>query len=142
VTDAPSRTVQSVPVASLNGLTVLVLEDDAAILTMVQLGFAARGIEVLGASGMAEVQALLARGVRYDAAFVDLSPIQDDPSHALELLKGGDPDLPVILISGSAVAQQADLATSAWVQKPFEVSELCRALADAVSAPKVAAQAS
>jgi hypothetical protein len=34
------------------------------------------------------------------------------------------------MISGSATGIDEDLQLSAWVQKPFEIGELCRALAD------------
>lgn len=132
LSDVPSRTSQRVPDASLSGLEVLVLEDDEAVLTMIQLGLAARGIGVIAASDLEEVRALAKQGKRYDAVLVDLSPIQDAPVEAIEEIRQGDTHLPVILISGSAVATSAELPLSAWVRKPFEISELCTALADVV----------
>lgn len=129
-TEAPSRTVQGVPLATLNGLTVLVLEDDLAVLTMVQMGLAARGIEVLSACGVDELREVLERGVPFDAAFIDLSPIESDPEGAVRLLRSRNAALPVIMISGSATGIDEDLQLSAWVQKPFEIGELCRTLAE------------
>lgn len=129
VSEAPSRTSQRVPPASvLNGMKVLVLEDDAAVMAMIQMGFAARGIEVIPAGDVHELTALAQRGASYDAAFIDLSPIADDPQRALSLVRQGRSDVPVILISGSALPPQAQLDYSSWVHKPFEVAELCRAL--------------
>lgn len=129
VSEAPSRTSQRVPPASaLNGLKVLVLEDDAAVMAMIQMGLAARGIEVIPAGDLRELTLLVEQGTAYDAAFVDLSPIVDDPTGALELVRRGRIDVPVILISGSAIPPQAQLEYSSWVHKPFEVGELCRAL--------------
>ncbi len=128
ISDAPSRTSQRVPSTSLNGMRVLVLEDDAAVMAMVQMGLAARGIEVLPAGDIDEVVSMRERGLQYDAAFVDLSPIQNDPAGALAELRHSDANLPVILISGSANMPEVDLQLSAWVAKPFEVSELCDAL--------------
>jgi CheY-like chemotaxis protein len=129
VSDSPSRTSQRVPAAVLNGMRVLVLEDDAAVLAMVQMGLAARGVEVLPAAALSDVEHLASRGTSYDAAFVDLSPIQADPHAAFAQLRATDPGLPIILISGSAIAPRSDLPLSEWVHKPFEVSELCEALA-------------
>jgi CheY-like chemotaxis protein len=137
--EAPSRTVQGVPLATLNGLTVVVLEDDLAVLTMVQMGLAARGIEVLSACGVDELREILDRGVPFDAAFIDLSPIEADPGAAVRLLRSRNSALPVIMISGSATGVgDEDLQLSAWVQKPFEIGELCRALADVMQATAVA----
>ncbi|HEX2735393.1 MAG TPA: ATP-binding protein [Polyangiaceae bacterium] len=130
--DAPSRTVQSVSLAALNGRRVLVLEDDLAVLTMVQMGLSARGVEVLSACSIEELREVLERGIPFDAAFIDLSPIQADPGGAVQLLKRGNAELPVILISGSATGISDELPLAGWVQKPFEVGELCRALADAI----------
>ncbi len=142
ISDAPSRTSQRVPAPGtdaagvsdlrlLNGMRVLVLEDDAAVMAMVQMGLAARGVEVLPAGALDEVQALIARGERYDAAFVDLSPIQADPMSGLSIVRQGREEMPVILISGSALAPEAELPLSGWVHKPFEIRELCVALAAA-----------
>ncbi len=141
ISDAPSRTSQRVPTSSvesaprdfrsLNGMRVLVLEDDAAVMAMVQMGLAAKGVEVLPAGAIEEVRALIDRGERYDAAFVDLSPIQSDPAAGLSTVRQGREEMPVILISGSALAPQAGLALSGWVHKPFEVGELCAALVEA-----------
>lgn len=132
LSDVPSRTSQRVPDVSLRGLEVLVLEDDEAVLTMIQLGLTARGIGVIAASDLEEFRALAKQGKRYDAVLVDLSPIQSAPVEAIEEIRQGDTRLPVILISGSAVATSAELPLSAWVRKPFEISELCTALAAVV----------
>jgi DNA-binding response OmpR family regulator len=109
-------------------MRVLVLEDDAAVMAMVQMGLAARGIEVLPAGDLDEVVSIRERGLDYDAAFVDLSPIESDPAAALAELRRTDANLPIILISGSANMPDVDLELSGWVAKPFEVSELCEAL--------------
>jgi DNA-binding response OmpR family regulator len=99
---------------------------------MVQMGLAARGIEVLPAADLERARELCDAGV-VDAAFVDLSPIETDPAAALELLRQHNGRLPVILISGSANVPSHQLELSAWVRKPFEISELCEALSEVVS---------
>ncbi len=133
VSEAPSRTSQRVPVAAgLSGLKVLVLEDDEAVLAMVQMGLAARGIEVFPAANLQHARKLCEAGL-VDAAFVDLSPIEADPAAALAELRANNRTLPVILISGSANVPSHQLELSAWVRKPFEISELCEALSEVVA---------
>ncbi len=115
---------------SLYGARVLVVEDDPAVRSLLELALEARGVQVLSAGGPAELQRVMSRGAILDAALVDLSPIADDPERALTLLRRGDDALPVILISGAPDGMPGSLARSfaAWVRKPFEMGEVVAAL--------------
>jgi two-component system CheB/CheR fusion protein len=127
--DAPSQTVQrSAMPASVVGMHVLLLEDDAAVMGMVQFGLEARGAVVHTASNLEELTALTNGSENFDAALVDFSPIQSDPKGALAALRAKKSNVPIILISGSAVAPDEDLPLTAWVHKPFELNELFAAL--------------
>lgn len=131
--EAPSRTVQRPPSqASLKGLRVLVIEDDEAVLSMVQFGLEGRGMEVRAVRTWADLERVCQAGERFDAALLDLSPVEADPRSAMQLLRRRQPQLPIILISGSAVMTEHELPFSGWVQKPFELNELFSALEDLV----------
>ena len=105
---------------------MLVVEDDGAVRSLVELALAARGAQVLCAGSLEELERLTAHGVLLDAALVDLSPIAEDLHGALGKLRRGNPDVPIILISGlaSGVPAAAEGEFVAWVRKPFEMSEV------------------
>jgi CheY-like chemotaxis protein len=126
--EAPSQLVQRPPTpTSIEGLQVLVLEDDPAVLTMIEFGLQSRGASVLRAANLEQLREAIRVG-GFDVALLDLSPIHDLPAQVLEELRAGRADLPVLLISGSAVSPDVALPFSGWVQKPFELGELYEAI--------------
>jgi CheY-like chemotaxis protein len=125
--EAPSCARRTLPPPTLGGLRVLLLEDDAAVSTLVDVGLTARGAEVASVREFGELTEVVRRGV-FDVALLDLSPLGDDPHHALDVLEQRRPGLPIVIISGS-VAPELDVPRIvAWVRKPFEVGELVDAL--------------
>ena len=128
VGDAPSRAHRTVPPQMLDGLRVLLLEDDPAVQALVDLGLTTRGATVATASTREELTAMIGKGV-FDVALLDLSPLGKTPATVLALLQSRCPSLRVVVISGS-VAPDVDAPNiAAWVRKPFEVRELVEALA-------------
>lgn len=127
VADTPSRAHRTVPSQSLDGLRVLLLEDDPAVRTLVDLGLTARGAEVATASTLPELNQLVQRGV-FDVAMLDLSPLGAEPDKTLELLQNRQRGLPVVIISGSVAPDVGSPSVAGWVRKPFEVGELVEAL--------------
>jgi CheY-like chemotaxis protein len=125
--DAPSRAHRSVPPQSLDGLRVLLLEDDPAVQALIDLGLSARGATVGAASTLEELTKMVQHGV-FDVALLDLSPLGDDPSAALSLIEGAQRGLPIVIISGSVAPHVDAPSIAAWVRKPFEVGELVQAL--------------
>lgn len=113
------------------GARVLVVEDDSAVRSLVELALEARGAEPTVVASRAEFEAVLARGGELDAALVDLSPLAADARGAFRMLREYHPGIPVILISGVASGVPEDLASevSAWVRKPFEMGEVLAVLA-------------
>jgi CheY-like chemotaxis protein len=127
VGDAPSRAHRTVPPQMLDGLRVLLLEDDPAVQALVELGLSTRGATVATASTREELTAMIDKGV-FDVALLDLSPLGKTPASVLSLLQNRCPELLVVVISGS-VAPDVDAPNiAAWVRKPFEVRELVEAL--------------
>lgn len=128
--DESSRPYSSRPVNALElaGLNVLLLEDDEAICSLVELAFFARGSIVRSAATLAQAGALTA-SQQFDVALVDLSPIASDVSGGLAHLRQKH-SLPVVLITGSAVGlpPNTERQFAAWVRKPFEAGELIEAV--------------
>lgn len=111
-------------------LSVLLLEDDLAVCTLVEVAFAARGAEVLSIQSLDDVDRVADTG-RLDAVLVDLSPLQDGGvEEGLAALRQAVHGAPMILITGSAAGLPERLALhfAAWVRKPFEPGELVEAV--------------
>jgi len=121
---APPR---SVPRAKLlEGLRVLVLEDDRDVTDLLEAALNARGAEVTVARTAAELDARLE--ATHGAVLVDLSPIAKDPSGAVERMRVRAKDASIVLITGSAERIPPGLEGTTWVRKPFEVGEVVDAL--------------
>lgn len=114
----------------VHGARVLVVEDDAAVCSLVELALGARGAEVVVAGSQAEFKAALAKEGPFDAALIDLSPLGADVSTAFDRLQDACPGIPVILISGvaSGVPEEVIERVTAWVRKPFEMGEVIEVL--------------
>jgi CheY-like chemotaxis protein len=111
---------------SVAGARVLVVEDDAAVRSLVEFALEARGAQAIVVASGGEFDAIVAAGAPFDAALVDLSPLEGRASSALEMLRAASPQVITILISGvaSGVPEGAEQFVSAWVRKPFEMSEV------------------
>ena len=132
VGEAPSRTLnRSAPPLALDGLRVLVLEDDPAVLSLLEFGLGARGATVAAALNDSELLLMLSQGV-FDVALIDLSPLGENPNDVLDRLVRTRPDLPLIVISGSVSPDVSAKTISAWVRKPFQIGELSDAIARAL----------
>jgi CheY-like chemotaxis protein len=133
---APISARRPMPLA---GTRILLVEDDDAVVDLLDTALTARGADVVSIRHQRELAAALATGP-FDAALFDISPIQDDVRGALASARGASEALRVVLISGSAAEIPAlpDAWVSAWVRKPFEVAEILLAIEPAV--PRVTPQ--
>lgn len=124
-TPSPARRSQL-----LAGRRVLLVEDDDAVVDLLDTALAARGAEVVCVRHVRELEHALESG-GFDAALFDLSPIVDDVYGAVARVRRSSGDLRVVMISGTAVALPALPAgwIAAWVRKPFEVGEIVHAIA-------------
>jgi CheY-like chemotaxis protein len=130
VSDAPSATLSrhDAP-ALLKGMSVVILEDDPAVMSLLEFGLSSRGVEVFALASRNELDAFITAGNHVDAALMDLSPIADDPDAVIKLLRGSSPRLAIFLISGSAAPNPGASSVTGWIRKPFELNEVFQALA-------------
>jgi len=115
---------------TLNGLKILLVEDDAAICSLVELAFESQGSKVVSAGCLSDIERAKQKEKRFDLALVDLSPLGSDIQEGLRVLQDGARDMPLVLITGSAanLPDGAESAFAAWVRKPFEAGELIAAV--------------
>lgn len=129
VGDAPSTTLAKSHVPKLlDGLRVAVLEDDQAVMSLLELGLEKRGVRLHALVSRAELEAFARSATPIDAALIDLSPIADDPDGAIATLRRASPNASVFLISGTAVTTSATDGIAGWIRKPFELGEVVQAL--------------
>jgi CheY-like chemotaxis protein len=127
----PSASPDSTSLKVLVGSRILVVEDDAAIASLLELSLEAKGAEVLVAPGAENLAQVLAGRPVFDAALLDLSPVKEDLGRWLDEIRRQAPEAPLLLVSGhpNGVPEEAEGRFSAWVRKPFEMGELLQTLA-------------
>lgn len=133
--EAPSTTMakSSVP-RQLDGLRVAVLEDDPAVMSLLEFGLGQRGVQLFALANRKELEAFARSGKAIDAALIDLSPIADDPDRAIDSLRRYSPTASVFLISGTAITTSTYQNIAGWIRKPFELGEIFQALSRVRSA--------
>lgn len=125
----PMARISSMPGMSLEGVRILLLEDDDAVIGLLSTALSLRGASVLAARTPGELNTAVERQ-KFDAALLDLSPIAADVAAALAKVHAHCPAAKVVVISGSAaeVPAAAHELMAAWVRKPFEVGEILAVL--------------
>lgn len=130
--DAPAsvkRRADDPQQAGLAGARILLLEDDAAVVELLELSLGARGAELRAVDSADALTKALAEGP-YDVVLMDLSPLAPDGAPqedsrldgAIADARAANPHIDVVVISGSVTVQpRPDII---WVRKPFEPREL------------------
>lgn len=132
VGEAPSTTLsRTTTFKMLDGLRVAVLEDDPAVMSLLEFGLCSRGVELYPLSSRAQLEDFAKLSTKVDVALIDLSPIQTDPESAIAALRRQSPNLTIFLISGTVAAHTASPGIAGWIRKPFELSEIFHALSQA-----------
>jgi len=123
-------------VATLDGMRVLLLEDDAAVSTMLTTALEARNALVDAVFDHEGMTTMLANN-DYDAALLDLSPIDSDAGTTAIGMPIGRSNPKLVLISGAASRPHPAILErmAAWIRKPFEVDEVVAALVDVEHRP-------
>lgn len=127
-TVVPSRASRSSS-SALAGVRILVIEDDEAVIDLLETALCGRGAQIISAKNRAELADALRRGP-FDTALVDISPIQEDVRGAVEAVVKSSPSARFIVMSGSSSELPAlpGSLPVAWVRKPFEISEIVAAI--------------
>jgi CheY-like chemotaxis protein len=115
---------------TLAGTRLLVIEDDVAVLSLIELALEMRGAQLVRVASAQQFEAVMSGRPLFDAALVDLSPLANNVRAAFELFKRHNANAPIILISGAASAVPDEVAESvaAWVAKPFEMGQIVEVL--------------
>jgi DNA-binding NtrC family response regulator len=126
---------------NINGKSILIIDDDAAMLRALNKVLSGEGAVVTSASWAGEVMERLAdkRG-RFDLIITDLRmPILDGQS-ILGAVKVALPKMPVIVVtafsSPELEAECLDKGATAFLEKPLDTSQLLAVIEHVFSAPK------
>lgn len=120
----------------LGAMSILVVEDDPAVVQLVRTLLEARGASVAAASTLqAAVDAM--EGSEFDAVLLDLSPVLDEAAPFVARVRARCPEAHLIIMSGQPDRLPSGLGdpSIALVRKPFEMRELVAALTAPRSAP-------
>ncbi len=123
---------------SIDGARILVVEDDDAVIELLELALEARGASVVSVKARADLPRVLSTG-RFDAALLDMSPLLGDVAGAVAELRRTNPQARLIVMSGSVPPAFVGGAAM-WVRKPFEVREIVDALGSPQGAQQSAPQ--
>jgi CheY-like chemotaxis protein/two-component sensor histidine kinase len=129
------------PRAEVRGGTILVVDDDEAVLELARELLLRSGFEVVTASGGREALEILRvdAETRIDAAVLDLAMPDLDGRETLLEMRSLRPGLPVVLVSGFREdASTGGLASEeiiAFVGKPYEPEELIEAVRTSLADP-------
>ncbi|WP_437998250.1 HAMP domain-containing sensor histidine kinase [Sorangium sp. So ce185] len=125
---APRSTTSPLPGAVLEGVRILVVEDDDAVVDLLDTALTARGASIVSVQSAVELPGALASGP-FHAALLDISPIAQDVLGTVSAVRSANPDVRLVVMSGSAVAAPLPPNSGvSWVRKPFEIREIVEAL--------------
>ena len=111
---------------AIDGARILVIEDDDAVIELLELALEARGASVVSIKARADLPRALSTG-RFDAALLDMSPLLGDVDGTVAELHRQSPGARLVVMSGSVPNAEVG-GVSTWVRKPFEVREIVEAL--------------
>jgi CheY-like chemotaxis protein/two-component sensor histidine kinase len=122
--------------STLERSRILIVEDDAAVVELLQTALGLLGAELVVARRRTELTAALA-AAPFDAVLVDLSPIEGDVHATLSALRGAAPRGALVVMSGDASAGNLlpEGLGVRLVRKPFSVGDLVRVIATNEGAP-------
>jgi len=126
---------------TLVGLRFVVVEDDPAVVMLLEAALEARGADVCVVSDQPSLAAALS--APHDGAIVDLSPLEGLVLPSLAAVaRAGRPGAPLVLATGSADAIPQELAGLSahvcLVRKPYEIGEVLQALTERGAVPSSA----
>lgn len=131
VAEPPSPTPRA---SDLEGWSILLVEDDDAVIQLLNATLQARGASVTVALNANQLSAALAEQA-YRAVLIDLSPIAENPDRALADIRSRLPQAKILLITGNVDALPATFSDHniELVRKPFDMGEVIRVLRSPLS---------
>lgn len=124
----PRSMTSPVSGAVLDGIRILVVEDDDAVVDLLDTALTARGASIVSVQSAVELPGALASGP-FQAALLDISPIEQDVLGTVSAVRSANPDARLVVMSGSAGAAPLPANSGvSWVRKPFEIREIVEAL--------------
>jgi EAL domain-containing protein (putative c-di-GMP-specific phosphodiesterase class I) len=124
-----------------NVVRILVVDDDSDVRQAVGLALTSTGYDTCSAANGRDAADLI-RGVPFDAVITDIRMPDMNGIDLLRVLRNNDEDLPVILMTGcpeiATAAEAVSLRAFAYLEKPFELSELQKVVRKAVQAGAMA----
>lgn len=113
----------------LSGVRILVVEDDEAVIDLLDTALTARGASIVSVQRAVDLPGALASGP-FQAALLDISPIEQDVLGTVSAVQSANPGARLVVMSGSAGSAQVLPPSSgvSWVRKPFEIREIVEAL--------------
>jgi CheY-like chemotaxis protein/anti-sigma regulatory factor (Ser/Thr protein kinase) len=122
VADKPPAVESAVP--PVNGLKVLVVDDDSLVLTSTRLLIEDLGHQVLCASSGVQALELYERFQDFDLVITDMAMPQMDGAQLAKLLRDRQPTLPIILATGYAERLEGFATQLPRLIKPFKQIDL------------------
>ncbi|HXH22246.1 MAG TPA: response regulator [Dehalococcoidia bacterium] len=121
--------------------SVLVIDDDTSLLTLLRILLTASGYAVTTATGAAHALDLAERA-KFDLVLLDLEmPGMDGRDFYAELRQRGI-DTPVVIVSAyGAEAARAQLGANGAIAKPFDPADLSRTVRQVIERTRGSAQA-
>jgi len=134
---APAAETHSEPVAGGSGETILLVDDEEALVRLGEEMMAELGYEPVGfASSAAALQTFRATPQRFDAVLSDEAMPELTGSELAREIRRIRPDIPIVLMSGyvtpALAARARDLDISEVLAKPLVARDIARSLASAL----------
>jgi CheY-like chemotaxis protein/two-component sensor histidine kinase len=126
VADKPPTIETAAP--PVNGLKVLVVDDDSLVLTSTRLLIEDLGHQVLCASSGAQALELYERNQDFDLVITDMAMPQMDGAQLAKLLRDRQPTLPIILATGYAERLEGFATQLPRLIKPFKQIDLVQVI--------------
>jgi CheY-like chemotaxis protein len=125
----PESTPKGPAATSLQNMRVLLLEDDQAVVELLELSLSARGAHVVSVRTCEGLWAAL-QSQEFDVLLVDLSPLGlpagKQLGRVVDYTRNKNPSIAIVTISGSiSVQPRSDVM---WLRKPFSPGELSKTM--------------
>lgn len=116
---------------ALAGVHVLLIEDDAAVASLVEMSCEARGASVVSVADADRLSEVIGTDGTFDVVLMDLSPLEGCLLSALDEIALRAPRAQLVLMSGqpNGVPAGCEGRFATWMRKPFDMEQLIGSIA-------------